>query len=114
MRDLTKAERKKVKELIKRGILRRHAQWQQEMRELLNQPFNEETENEFTRSIQITDRARKFYKEAMELENYYGTQMLTCGLQYLLIDGYLKTDELSELPEDLKDYLRSCIEHYKD
>lgn len=36
MRELTKGEKKQVKELLRKGILRRHAQWQSELRELLD------------------------------------------------------------------------------
>ena len=36
MIELTKSEKRAAKDLIRKGILHRHAQWQQELRELLN------------------------------------------------------------------------------
>lgn len=61
MIELTKNEKRAAKDLIRKGILRRHAQWQQEFRELLNKPYGEDG-NEFDRSLEITEKARKFYK----------------------------------------------------
>lgn len=54
MRELTKSEKKQIKELLKIGILRRHAEWQNELRELLNRPFDDEIGNEFDRLLAIT------------------------------------------------------------
>ena len=39
MIELTKAEKKLAKELIKKGILKRHAEWHREILELLDRPF---------------------------------------------------------------------------
>lgn len=39
----------------------------------------------------VTDKSRKFYKEAMRMEDYYRNSMLTIGLANLLHDGYLTT-----------------------
>ena len=52
MREFTKAERRQMKEILKVGILRRHAEWQEELKALLDAPFAED-ENEFDRSLQI-------------------------------------------------------------
>ena len=46
MIELTKSEKRAAKDLIRKGILHRHAQWHQELRELLNKPYGEEG-NEF-------------------------------------------------------------------
>lgn len=105
MRELTKAEKRQAKDVIRIGILRRHAEWLRELRELLDQPYDEET-NEFDRSMTITDKARKFYKEAMNMEDYYRNSMLTIGLAKLLHDGYLTTEDIASLPEDLKAIVR--------
>jgi hypothetical protein len=59
MEDFSKAEKKQLKALL---ILRRHTEWLRELRELLDQPYDEET-NEFDRSMTVTDKSRKFYKE---------------------------------------------------
>ena len=90
MEDFSKAEKKQLKALLKKGILRCHAEWLRELRELLDQPYDEET-NEFDRSMTVTDKSRKFYKEAMRMEDYYRNSMRTIGLANLLHDGYLTT-----------------------
>ena len=107
MKEPTKAEKKQLKELLKKGILRRHAEWQNEMRELLNRPLDAETDNEFDRSMMITDKARKFYKEAMQMEDYYRTSMLAIGILNLFHDGYLTDKDLNALPDDLREWLEN-------
>ena len=107
MRELTKTEKRQVKELLKKGIFKRHAEWQTEMRELLNRPFDAETDNEFDRSMMITDKARKFYKEAMRMEDYYRTSMLAIGLLNLHHDGYLTDEDITALPDDLREWLEN-------
>ena len=107
MRELTKAEKKQLKELLKKGILRRHAEWQNEMRELLNRPLDAETGNEFDRSMMITDKARKFYKEAMRMEDYYRTSMIAIGLLNLHHDGYLTDEDITALPDDLREWIEN-------
>ena len=105
MREFTKAERRQMKEILKVGILRRHTEWQKELKALLEAPFAED-ENEFSRSMQITDMARKFYKEAMNMEDYYRTSWIERGITYLLIGGYLSFEDLSVLSEDLLAYFQ--------
>lgn len=105
MRELTKSEKKQIKNLLKIGILRRHAEWQNEMSELLNRPFDDEIGNEFDRSLAITDKARKFYKEAMQLEDYYRNSMLLIGLLNLKNGGYIHKEEISVLPEELREWV---------
>ena len=107
MRELTKAEKKQLKELLKKGILKRHAEWQNEMRELLNRSLDAETDNEFDRSMMITDKARKFYKEAMRMEDYYRTSMLAIGLLNLHHDGYLTDEDITALPDDLREWIEN-------
>ena len=75
-------------------------QWQQELRELLNKPYGEDG-NEFDRSLEITDKARKFYKEAMMMEDYYSTNNLASGLACLYRDNHLSTEDIDSLPENV-------------
>ena len=105
MRELTKTEKRQAKDVIRIGILRRHAEWLRELRELLDQPYDEET-NEFDRSMTVTDKSRKFYKEAMGMEQFYNNTMLIGDLTRLLYDGYITTEDIASLPEDLKAIVR--------
>lgn len=100
MIELTKSEKRAAKDLIRKGILHRHAQWQQELRELLNKPYGEDG-NEFDRSLEITDKARKFYKEAMMMADYYSTNNLVSGLACLYRDNHISAKDLDSLPENV-------------
>lgn len=113
MREFTKAERRQMKDILKVGILRRHAEWQEELKALLNAPFDED-ENEFSRSMQITDMARKFYKEAMNMEDYYRTSWIESGIIYLLKGGYLSFGDLSVLSEELLAYFQSRLKMFDE
>ena len=108
--ELTEADKRLAKDIIKRGVLRRHAQWQQELRELLDKPFDE-NKNEFDRSLQITNEARKFYKEAMEMEDYYRNSMLLTGLANLYYRHFITDDDLAELSEEIKQSIHSLLDH---
>lgn len=68
--EFSKAERKIAKEKIKIGILRRHQEWQNEIAALINSPYPDDS-NAFDRSMEITKRARDFYKEAMRMEEFF-------------------------------------------
>lgn len=107
MRELTKSEKRQVKELLKVGILRRHAEWQNEMRQLLDKPFDSDCGNEFDRSMMITDKARKFYKEAMQMEDFYSNSKLVIGIRYLLQEGYLTIEDIAVLPDELRVWLEN-------
>ena len=96
----TKSEKRAAKDLIRKGILHRHVQWQQELRELLNKPYGEDG-NEFDRSLEITAKARNFYKEAMMMEDYYSTNNLVSGLACLYRDNHLSTEDIDSLPENV-------------
>lgn len=104
MREFTKSEKKIAKTILKTGILRRHAEWLHEIRQLIDQPYGDD-ENEFSRTMKITDKARKFYREAMAMELYYRNSRLYCGLRDLFQAGYLTTADLSQLPSDIKSSL---------
>ena len=99
--ELTKADKRLAKDIIRQGILRRHAQWQQELRELLDRPLDE-NKNEYDRSLQITDEARKFYKEAMEMEDYCRNSMLMIGLANLYHRHLITDDDLAKLSEEIR------------
>lgn len=103
MKDFTPSERRQIKDIIRIGILRRHAEWQSEMRELLNRPL-EDRENEFDRSLTITNKSRNFFKEAMRMEDFYRNNWIDIGVTILLRGGYLTTDDLSPLSEELREY----------
>lgn len=109
MRELTKAEKRQAKELIQRGILRRHIRWQSDMRKLLDTPIDYNTGNEFDRSMEITARSRKFYNEAMQMEKYCRTSMLPIGLLYLFSRGYLNADDIACLPEDIRHWIEDSL-----
>lgn len=100
MIELSNSEKRVAKEIIRKGILHRHAQWQHELRELLNTPYGENC-NEYDRSLEITDKARKFYKEAMLMEDYYSTHNLVVGLACLYRDNHISTEEMESLPENV-------------
>jgi hypothetical protein len=100
MNELTKTEKRAAKDAIRKGILHRHTQWQNELRALLDKPLGED-ENEFDRNMQITKMAYQFYKEAMEMEEFYRNSRLLIGLAYLYREGHLTKEDLASLPEKL-------------
>ncbi len=100
MIELSNQDKRTAKDIIRKGILRRHAQWQQELRRLLDKPF-EEGSNEFDRSMQITDKARKFYKKAMQMEEYYRNTMLLPGLANLYSHKLITEEDLTDLSEEV-------------
>ena len=76
--EFTKAERKIARGVIKTGILRRHQEWQNEIAALIGSPYPEDS-NVFERNLEITRRARDFFKEAMRMEEFYrNSQMEFC------------------------------------
>lgn len=107
MIELTKEEKRQAKELLKKAILRRHAEWHNEMRKLLDRPYDSEIGNEFDRSMMITDKASKFYKEAMRMEDYYRTSMLPTGLLNFFHDGYITDKDIATLPDELREWIEN-------
>ncbi len=97
--ELSKEDKRTAKDIIRRGILHRHAQWQQELRKLLDKPF-EDGSNEYDRSMMITNTARKFYKEAMTMEEYYRNTMLLAGLANLYHYNHITDEDLAQLSEE--------------
>ena len=105
MLDFTKEEKKEAKELLKKGILKCHAEWLRGLKELLDSPF-EEGSNEFERTMDITKRSRDFYKEAMRMEDYYNSSKIFFGILNLYNDGYLIEEEISTLPERIQQAIK--------
>lgn len=97
--ELSKTERKTIKEIVKTGILRRHQEWQNEIAAIINSPYTEGN-NAFDRSMEITQRARDFHKEAMQMEEFYRNSQLDIAIVALLREGYLTKADLTELPLD--------------
>lgn len=99
--ELTKADKRQLKDIIRRGILRRCEEWLKETSELISKPYDGE-ENAFDRCTEVTKRSRDYYKEAMEREDYYRNTMIELGVYVLLKEGYLTLDDLSELRPEVQ------------
>lgn len=106
MEELTKQDKRQLKDLVRKGNLRRYKEWLQEMSELINKPVVESEGNEFDRCMEITKASREFYKEAMAREDFYRNSMLSTGMSNLLADGYLKKEDLADLRPELKAYFQ--------
>ena len=104
--ELTKIDKRQLKEIIKRGILRRSEQWLKETSQLINKEYDKE--NAFDRCMEITQRSRDFYKEAMQRENYYNSSIMLSGVGILLTEGYLTSDDIAECREDVKAAILRC------
>ena len=80
--NFNKEEKRVIRQVLKTCILRRHKQWQDEMRQLLDSPMEPDS-NEFDRSMEITRRSRDFFKEAMQMEDFYRYSRAVIGLSCL-------------------------------
>lgn len=98
--ELSKTERRIAKEIIKTGILRRHHEWLNDIATLIKSPYTADT-NAFDRSMEITKRARDFYKEAMRMEEFYRNSQIELAIVLLLREGYLTQDDLHVFPKDV-------------
>jgi hypothetical protein len=106
--ELTKADKRQLKEIIQRGILRRCEEWLKETSELINKEYGDD-ENAFDRCMEVTKRSRDYYKEAMEREDYYRNTMIELGVYVLLKEGYLTFDDLSELRPEVQSDIKQRI-----
>ena len=106
--ELTKADKRQLKEIIRRGILRRCEEWLKETSELINKEYGDD-ENAFDRCMEVTKRSRDYYKEAMEREDYYRNTMIELGVYVLLKEGYLTFDDLSELRPEVQSDIKQRI-----
>ena len=99
--ELTKADKRQLKDIIRRGILRRCEEWLKETSELISKPYDDD-ENAFDRCMEVTKRSRDYYKEAMEREDYYRNTMIELGVYVLLREGYLSFEDLTELRPEVQ------------
>ena len=90
--ELTKADKRQLKNIIRRGILRRCEEWLKETSELINSEYGDD-ENAFDRCMEVTKRSRDYFKEAMQREDYYRNTMMLSGTGVLLAEGYLTLED---------------------
>lgn len=102
--EFSKTERGIAKEIIKTGILRCHQKWQNEIAALIKSPYPDDT-NAFDRSMEITKRARDFYKKAMYMEEFYRNSQIELAIVILLCEGYLTQDDLHGFPNEISKLL---------
>ncbi|WP_297070525.1 exodeoxyribonuclease III [uncultured Duncaniella sp.] len=102
--EFSKEERKIATEILKKGILSYHRNWQNGMATFIQSPYAK-NENAFDRSMEITRLAKDFYKEAMRLENMYDKSLLASGIAMFLNEGNLTPDDLKCLPEETQKHL---------
>jgi len=106
--ELNKTDRAQLKEIIKKGILKLCKEWLEQTDKLINKEFDNQ-ENEFDRCMEITNRSRVFYKEAMMRENYYRTQMMLSGAADLLANGYISMDDIADCREEIQSAIKQII-----
>ncbi len=105
MADFSKADRKHLVEIIRKGNLARYKEWLQEMNDLINKPFDYEKENEYDRCMDVTKKSRDFFKEAMRREDCYRNSWMVSGVAILLEEGYITKDDIETLSDGLKDLI---------
>ena len=103
--ELTKSDKRQLKDIIQRGILRRCEEWLKETSELINREYDKD-ENAFDRCMEVTKRSHKYFKEAMELEDFYRNTMLLNGAGVLLAEGYLTLEDIEECREEVQAAIR--------
>ena len=108
--ELTKADKRQLKDIIRRGILRRCEEWLKETSELISKEYGED-ENAFDRCMEVTKRSRDYFKEAMGREDYYRNNMIEIGAKILLSEGYLTEQDFEECREDLRSNILERHQH---
>lgn len=103
--ELSKADKRQLKDIIRRGNLCRCEEWLKETSELISKPYNGE-ENAFDRCMEVTKRSRDYYKEAMSREDYYNYSMMLSGAGSLLAEGYLTLEDIKDCREDVQVAIR--------
>ena len=106
--ELTKTDKQQLKDIIRRGILRRCEEWLKETNELINKEYGDD-ENAFDRCMEVTKRSREYYKEAMGREDYYRNTMIELGVYVLLREEYLTFDDLSELRPEVQSAIKQRV-----
>lgn len=105
MENLTKHDKRQLTALVKKGNLARCEEWLQEMRAMLDKPYDGE-ENSFDRCMEITKASRNFFKETMRREDCYRNSMLTIGVANLFREGYITKEDIESLSnEELRNRL---------
>lgn len=103
--ELTKADKRQLNEIIRRGILRRCEEWLKETSELINKEYGDD-ENAFDRCMEVTKRSRDYFKEAMRREDYYRNTMMLSGAGVLLAEGYLTLKDVTDCREEVQAAIR--------
>lgn len=106
--ELTKADKRQLKDIIRRGILRRCEEWLKETSELISKEYGED-ENAFDRCMEVTKRSRDYFKEAMGREDYYRNTMIELGVYVLLREGYLTFEDLTELRPEVQSDIKQRV-----
>ena len=99
--ELTKADKRQLKDIIRRGILRRCEEWLKETSELISKEYGDD-ENAFDRCMEVTKRSRDYFKEAMQREDYYRNTMMLSGTGVLLAEGYLTLEDIKDCREEVQ------------
>jgi len=102
--ELTKQDRRVLKDIIRIGILRRCEEWLAETSALISKEYVDD-ENAFDRCLEVTKRSRDFFKEAMRREDYYRNTMIELGIENLLFEGYLTDADFVGCREELRTYI---------
>ncbi|MBO4719679.1 MAG: hypothetical protein J5658_07385 [Prevotella sp.] len=102
--ELTKTDKRQLKDIIRRGILRRCEEWLKETSELISKEYDDE--NAFDRCMEVTKRSRDYFKEAMRREDYYRNTMMISGAGVLLAEGYLTLEDIKECREEVQAAIR--------
>ena len=110
--ELTKQDRRVLKDIIRVGILRRCEEWLHETSALINKEYEGE-ENAFVRCMEVTKHSRDFFKEAMRREDFYRNTMMELGIENLLFEGYLTEKDFKDCREELRDYILSRHQELK-
>ena len=106
--ELTKSDKRQLKDIIRRGILRRCEEWLKETGELINKEYSDD-ENAFDRCMEVTKRSRDYFKEAMGREDYYRNTMIELGVYVLLREGYLTFEDLTELRPEVQSDIKQRV-----
>ena len=104
---LSKSEYRTAKDVLKVGILRKHEQWQQELRELLDRPFDDEIGNAFDRSWMITKKSRDWFKELNRMEEWYKKDFIALYVRAMYQDGTLTDDDIAPLSDETKNIIKN-------
>ncbi|MCD8385561.1 MAG: hypothetical protein LUD17_01580 [Bacteroidales bacterium] len=101
MIEFSKEDRKAIKSILKKGILRRHHQWIDGINDFTHRPYAED-ENAFDRSMTITKMSKDFFREAMEMEEFYRSSENLMGIVSLMNRGFLFTFDLNSLSPEAR------------